>query len=92
VTAILGQERRICQRRAGGGFNPLRGPSVACSTNRENNFGKRAKSSAAKRGATRSLRSAWTAAAWSLRVSGLAEIPKLWSSIPAIRPSFLRRG
>src|SRR5947208_17006629 len=46
ATAILGQERRRCQRSAGGGFNPLRGPSVACSTNRKNISGKSAKSSA----------------------------------------------
>src|SRR5262245_22984650 len=32
ATAALGQERRRCQCSAGGGFNPLRGPSVACST------------------------------------------------------------
>ena len=32
ATAILGQERRKSQLSAGGGFDPLRGPSVACST------------------------------------------------------------
>jgi hypothetical protein len=48
ATAILGQERRRCQRTAGGGFNPLRGPSVACSTNRKIISGKSAKSSATK--------------------------------------------
>src|SRR5215813_3233507 len=32
ATAALGQERRRCQLGTGGGFNPLRGPSVACST------------------------------------------------------------
>src|SRR5580765_3545473 len=35
ATAILGQERRRCQRNAGGGFDPSRGPSVACSTGQE---------------------------------------------------------
>src|SRR5262249_30710818 len=32
ATAALGQERRRCQLDMGGGVNPLRGPSVACST------------------------------------------------------------
>jgi hypothetical protein len=44
ATAILGQERRRCQQNAGGGFDPLRGPSVACSTKRKDISGKQIKS------------------------------------------------